>query len=313
MIKDKVITKVKDHWELNCDPQFVRYVANYIYYAPDKDFYIRITDKQHRSQKQIESELHWMDYLKKCEINFAHPVRSVDGNLLESIDQYIISVFVAAPGRLLRKKEDFTKQVFYKWGNVLGQLHHHTKNYNTPALIESRAEWINEEYHLDIHENITRADGPIFDEFQRIENLFKKLLKERDSYGMIHADFHSGNFHYDENGTITLFDFDDCVYHWFSYDIAIIFWSIEQHDLDWQESEASFFEGYSKENLLEEKWLKLLPEFYRYRMILIHAFCKKGLASQKLDAQALEWMNKTIIKTQKFFDLKSECPFFKSL
>ena len=310
---NKILKKVKKLWGIEQDPEFIRYVANYIYFASDKNQYIRITEQNHRSKEQIESELHWMDYLKDCGIQFAHPVRSKEGSLLAVFDNYIVSVFVAAPGRLLRNKEDFNSDVFFKWGNVLAQLHKHTKRYEPSAEITKRAQWIDEEYHLDIHQNISKDDGIIFDEFMRVENLFKSLPKDQDCYGMIHADFHSGNFHYDEKGRITLFDFDDCVYHWFSYDIAIIFWSIEQHNLDWNKYEAIFFEGYFKENILSEKWLKLLPEFYVYRMLLIHAFCKKGIASQKLDTQALAWMNKTILHTKNYFEKKLECPFFRNL
>ena len=47
------------------------------------------------------------------------------------------------------------------------------------------------------------------------------LPKDDDCYGLIHADIHQGNFFVDENDNITIFDFDDCHYHWFAYDLAV--------------------------------------------------------------------------------------------
>ena len=45
--------------------------------------------------------------------------------------------------------------------------------------------------------------------------------KIADSYGLIHNDFNDGNFTVDyDNGDITVFDFDDCCYFWFMYDLA---------------------------------------------------------------------------------------------
>lgn len=47
------------------------------------------------------------------------------------------------------------------------------------------------------------------------------LPKDADSYGLIHNDFNDGNFTVDyDNDNITAFDFDDCCYFWFMYDIA---------------------------------------------------------------------------------------------
>lgn len=43
-----------------------------------------------------------------------------------------------------------------------------------------------------------------------------------DGYGIIHQDAHLESLFIDENYQITLFDFDDCVYVHFKYDIAMV-------------------------------------------------------------------------------------------
>ena len=41
-----------------------------------------------------------------------------------------------------------------------------------------------------------------------------------DRYGLIHADMRLGNLLLDDDGGITLIDFDDCGFCWFAYDFA---------------------------------------------------------------------------------------------
>ncbi len=43
---------------------------------------------------------------------------------------------------------------------------------------------------------------------------------------MIHQDAHTGNLFVDDDYTMTLFDFDDCVYGHFIYDIAMVLFYI---------------------------------------------------------------------------------------
>ena len=49
----------------------------------------------------------------------------------------------------------------------------------------------------------------------------QSLPQDSASFGLIHQDAHGGNFLVDDQGQITLFDFDDCLYSWFINDIAM--------------------------------------------------------------------------------------------
>ena len=42
-----------------------------------------------------------------------------------------------------------------------------------------------------------------------------------DDYGLVHFDFSGGNYHIDmETGNIKVFDFDNCMYCWYMFDLA---------------------------------------------------------------------------------------------
>jgi Ser/Thr protein kinase RdoA (MazF antagonist) len=92
----------------------------------------------------------------------------------------------------------------------------------------------------------------------------------------VHQDAHAENFFVDEAGNITLFDFDDCVYGHFIYDIAMVIFYAVMSDFE-QRTPAfciPFFRGYRSENRLDPAWLAEIPHFLKLREIdmvaLIH-------------------------------------------
>ncbi|OQY33837.1 MAG: hypothetical protein B6I38_03100 [Anaerolineaceae bacterium 4572_5.1] len=79
------------------------------------------------------------------------------------------------------------------------------------------------------------------------------LPKDRAGYGLIHQDAHGGNF-FIKDGAITLFDFDDCMYGWFIYDIAMVLFyaALGKEDMAafTKTFMGDFLQGYAQENML---------------------------------------------------------------
>lgn len=103
------------------------------------------------------------------------------------------------------------------------------------------------------------------------------MPKDKEGYGLIHTDVHSGNFFVDDNGNITIFDFDDCSYMYFISDIAIaLFYCLLSPDTVENKITFSyefldhFFRGYREENHLDYKWIKLLPDFLKLRELELY-------------------------------------------
>jgi len=104
----------------------------------------------------------------------------------------------------------------------------------------------------------------------KILEIVRGLPKDRDNYGMIHADFHGGNFFVDvESKTITVFDFDDCCCGWYAMDIAMSLFDILvlYSGQEPQRFAAWFLEnyllGYSGKNGLSPFWIDRLPLFLK--------------------------------------------------
>jgi len=97
---------------------------------------------------------------------------------------------------------------------------------------------------------------------------------------------------------ITLFDFDDCAYHWYAYDIAVSFYHAY-----WQGTSANpaavsfgkdfmrdFMAGYKREHSVDKDILLQIPIFLKIRELFLYA-----LFMEKWNVNALEeWQEYTI-------------------
>jgi Ser/Thr protein kinase RdoA (MazF antagonist) len=121
------------------------------------------------------------------------------------------------------------------------------------------------------------------------------LPKNRDSYGLIHQDAHGGNLFVDEAGNITLFDFDDCVYSWFIYDIAVVlFYQVMYKDdpvVFAQVFMRHFMRGYHQHNRLDDAWLAEIPYFLKLREIDLYALIHRSFDINNLDAWCSHYMD----------------------
>jgi amicoumacin kinase len=295
------INFIIDLWNIPGELKFVRKMANWAYYSPEKNVYFRITSNEHRSIDQITAELNWIKHLTLDNIKAIQPVLSKNNNLIESAlfnnQLFHIVCFTAAEGKrenLEESKEDF----YINWGKLTGQLHKSTKSYQNP---KSRPGWYEDEYHQNIILQRKSTDGLIYKKSLELEEKFHNLPLDLESFGLIHADLHTGNFNIDTNGKITLFDFDDCVQHWFIYDIAIVFWNLSFYKLNENFAKENFLKGYFKENFLDKFWFEHLEDFYAYRVILIYYFAKREIAASGFNPKIVENFNACINSANDYF------------
>jgi len=115
----------------------------------------------------------------------------------------------------------------------------------------------------------------------------RKFPKDEQSFGLIHGDFGATNYRYQDN-RLTVFDFDDCCYHWFGYDLAI---TIYPHG--WRkEAEAllgSLLEGYSKETVWDDRLTRDLMSFCRLRLLYMFLTYAKKWGFSDLSEQQASW------------------------
>lgn len=150
--------------------------------------------------------------------------------------------------------------------------------YYTEPLLEHRKEDF---------DYLTRVGRELW---ERIEDL---LPKTKPEYGNCHGDHHGGNLHVDENGKMTLYDFDCYGYGYRAYDISVFLWNRALNfgmrgigkakvTRRWN----AFLKGYSKTRAVSERELEATKIFVPIRHIWM-----VGSHTQKAETFGRSWMN----------------------
>lgn len=251
----------------------------YEFDRPGGAFILRLGHSFRRTPELIHGEVDWLNYLAAGGAGVARAVRSQRGELVEQIpdglgEQFLATAFVRARGGPPRGAA-WNAELFERWGQLIGRLHALTKEYTPSNPAWRRPEW-NSETNMEVMQFLPVEATEVRQRFQVLMAHLESLPRDRDAYGLVHQDAHAENFFVDEAGDITLFDFDDCVYGHFIYDIAMVIFYAVMSDFEQCTPEfcTPFFRGYRGENRLDPVWLAEIPHFLKLREIdmvaLIH-------------------------------------------
>jgi amicoumacin kinase len=245
----------------------------YEFTRDDQEFVLRLCHDSRRTPDLIQAEAEWINYLADHAVPAARAVPSVNGELVEIIGadkgSFLATAFEKAPGHPPRD-EDWTPDLFQEMGRITGRMHGLAKDYAPSSPSTRRQQWY-EDWGDFADQHASLVTPAVVEEFRANIDHLHTLPQDRDVYGLVHTDFHRGNFHV-QDGRITLFDFDDCQYSFFADDIAMaIFYSVPFH----LEQEAyrteirtfflNFMTGYRQEHNLDPVGFDQLPYFFKAR------------------------------------------------
>jgi Ser/Thr protein kinase RdoA (MazF antagonist) len=252
--------------------------AIYAFQKNDKWYILRIGQRPVSFIPQTKAELDWMRYLSENDVNVPLPLLANNGERLIAIQEgdehYIICAYTAFAGQLGYKhwnKNDpdlWNSNLFYDWGRLTGNMHRLTKDYEPQNSEDVRKHFNHREF-----ENNVKACPSVNKIAEDLLEEINELPKDKDSYGLIHADLHQWNFLI-RDGVINVFDFDDAYYGWFALDIGIALY----HALWWGRKDdagtdftntiiENFLKGYLSANHLNKFWISKIPMFMKYRQI----------------------------------------------
>ena len=238
-----------------------------------RNFYLRISK---RGYDYVAAEIDWILFLKG-EISAPELLKSKNGRLLETYTDsgqaYVICAFYELPGVYWDKNDPalWNENVFYSWGATMGKMHRLTKEYRPPGKASARPRCEDSLLPAEFFKNYPTVRAKL----ERIRDETLALPKDADSYGLIHSDMHQQNILIDGSG-ISVLDFDDCRYGFFSLDIGIALY----HAVWWGLPDAcgskngfalsiinNFMAGYGAQNKLSRFWRKKIFMFMLYRQI----------------------------------------------
>lgn len=244
-----------------------------------RDYILRLGHSRRRTPELIHGEVDWINYLADGGAGVARAVLSENGELVELIDdgrdgQFLATAFVKALGGSAWRDGFWNERMFVNYGRLLGRIHHLSKSYQPANPAWARPHWDDPMMQF-ASEIFPVADTAVLSRYQDLMAYLRSLPQDRDGYGMIHQDAHGGNFFVDEEYNLTLFDFDDCVYGHFAYDLAMVLFYAITNEPDPAATARQlwppFMRGYRGENELHGRWLAEIPHFMKLREIDLYA------------------------------------------
>ncbi len=239
----------------------------------DTPYILRLGHSLRRSPDLIRGEVDWINHLARGGAGAASAITSDAGNLVELIpdgqgEYFLGTVFAWANGGPVWQMGGWTEQFMLNYGRLIGKMHALTKQYTLPDMAWRRPQW-DDPIMTDTTSALPKLDPPVMKQVTANLAYLRQLPTPPDAYGLIHQDAHTGNLFVDEAGHITLFDFDDCVYGHFIYDIAmVVFYAITNHPNPAEfcaQFWPLFWQGYREENQLDPIWLKEILPYMKLR------------------------------------------------
>lgn len=287
----------------------------------EKKFVLRISATGGRSENDYRAETEFVRYLAKNGAPVADVIPSAGGKFVEVIDgdcadsgaagddgaaPVFISLFEYAKGMLLcdngyrYRNGAPLSEYFFNTGKALGKIHALSKNFKTVAA-HRRPDYF-DKYNM---EYLSRLIPDKYNELKsaiaaRLET-FRALPTDSQSYGLVHFDFSDGNYHIDmDTGAITVFDFDNCLYCWYMFDLA----NLWLHNEGWTRQESDpgkrfalmqqcfdlQLQGYKSETELPDELLEKLPLFIDMVLIenIVDEFECAAREGEELDYEDIE-------------------------
>lgn len=287
----------------------------------EKKFVLRISAIGDRTENEYLAETDFVHYLAENSAPVADVIPSAGGKLVEIIDgdctasgaagddgvvPVFISLFEYAKGMLLcdngyrYRNGAPLSEYFFNTGKTLGKIHALSKNFK-PVAAHRRPDYF-DKY------NIEYINQLIPDKYNGLKSViavrlekFRALPTDAQSYGLVHFDFSDGNYHIDmTTGNITVFDFDNCLYCWYMFDLANLWLHNEgwcRHEPDSHKRFALMqqcfdlqLQGYKSETDLPEEMLDKLPFFIDMVLIenIVDEFECAAREGQELDYEDIE-------------------------
>jgi Ser/Thr protein kinase RdoA (MazF antagonist) len=258
----------------------VRESENFVYRFRDPaggERYLRITPNERRSVDQLTAEIDFVLYLHEHGVKLAPPVKSLAGNWIETIESpqgtYNLTVWEAIYGETVKWGLDReNRRYLFERGKALGKIHRLAQSFRPGEA--QRHHWWEDELFTDPVQFLPESDVAQRQEYNTLFQWLVKRPRTPQNYGMTHGDFGSGNTRH-ANGEVVCFDFDDCSFHWYAYDLAVAIRAGRKLPFKYRKAYLQvLMDGYSQENSLngdtavEVAMFSRLAALYRYVAVL---------------------------------------------
>ncbi len=256
---------------------------------------LRVHRQGYHRGDQIESELMWLDALRRdTDVTVPTVIPAHDGRRVVTVEhggtqRYVVH-FEMVPGAE-PDENTLSSTDFHTLGCITAALHDHSRGWQRPDGF-SRFAW-DWEHSLggSPRWGAWRDAVGVGDHEAEVLSRAAELLSSRlaeygtgpDTFGLVHADLRLANLLVDDD-TITVIDFDDCGFGWYFYDFGTAVSFFEDHPSvpEWQEAWVT---GYRTRRQMSAADEDMLASFILLRRLLLLAWM--GTHSHSKESQAI--------------------------
>lgn len=241
---------------------------------------LRAAEADERKLAHSVFEIKWTSYLSGKMAGIVKPLPSVNGSLFEVIEadgkQLLLTLQEKAAGKHVNPEnpEEFNESLFFRLGEVMGQMHRLTMDY-PGNIYDPEFRWNGPHFWW---KNILIEDEKVRHGERRFLKELEELPMGRENFGIVHFDIHTDNFLAD-GPKLTIIDFEACQFNWYAADIASALFFLVQKGagpLSVTDKERtqfaencliSYLKGYRETNEISSWWIGKIDLFMRYQMV----------------------------------------------
>lgn len=247
---------------------------------------LRVHRKGYHRATEIESELDWLDALRRDgDVMVPTVLQAGDGRRVVTVDQDGVGRHVVHFEMVAGTEPDaatLTVADFHALGRITAALHDHSRSWTRPAGF-GRFSWdwqhsLGEQPRWGRWSDAIGVEAVESEVLSRAAELLRGRLAEYGTgdevFGLVHADLRLANLLVDGTGAdarTTVIDFDDCGFGWYFYDFgtAVSFFEDDPAVPEWQNAWA---DGYRTRRSLPASDEAMLPSFVLLRRMLLLAW-----------------------------------------
>lgn len=234
----------------------------------DTAYVLRLSTTPHHDRATIASELMWLHRLRTdTALIVPQPIATMEGDdvarvALDDTSGAWCTCMTWIDGDIPPTVNAMTDGQLANAGAVMAALHQQAQHFYSPATF-TRPTFSTEHFRQRLGALVTalRTTDLAVRVLQHIENTVNRIIayvdridRTRDTFGLIHADFHSGNYVLHGND-VRIIDFDRCGFGFYVYDLALALMELNEHQ------QRIFVQGYERVTTLPWGYATHMPLF----------------------------------------------------
>lgn len=261
----------------------------YLLVAAEPEFVLRIYRNGWRSCEEIAFELDWLDHLRKKRAPVAAPLPANTGELALRIaspeGERVAALFPYARG--LAPAGGLTLDQSRALGHAVAKVHRCATGFTTPhKRTELDGRYLIGASIAAISRFLDAGARAYLQALgERLQQDWPNIPKATDTFGLCIGDVNATNVHIDTDGSLTLFDFDQCGYGYRAFEIAKFASSLRDDALKPDLLEA-FLAGYEHVRTLSPAERQAIPYFELVAtvwVLAIHAWNVDRIGHKRLE------------------------------